>query len=154
MPYDPTAEQAAILAHDHRHHARVLAGPGTGKSATLVALVDHLLTGNHALRVKLLTFTRAATLLTTTNRSAVLSTNRTTGDEGDVLLRWIAIHSLWRAGFSIDAFGDTCSWDGGLDTAPGHRTTATQSSRNGFRHDPQEVTTHFINMTLRAALVN
>jgi superfamily I DNA/RNA helicase len=61
MPYDPTAEQTAILAHDHRHHARVLAGPGTGKSATLVALVDHLLTGNPAPRIKLLTFTRAAT---------------------------------------------------------------------------------------------
>jgi DNA helicase II / ATP-dependent DNA helicase PcrA len=61
MPYHPTAEQNAILAHDYRQHARVLAGPGTGKSATLVALVDHLLLGNPAPRVKLLTFTRAAT---------------------------------------------------------------------------------------------
>jgi DNA helicase-2/ATP-dependent DNA helicase PcrA len=61
MPYDPTAEQRAILAHDRHHHARVLAGPGTGKSATLVALVDHLLAGNPAPRIKLITFTRAAT---------------------------------------------------------------------------------------------
>lgn len=61
MPYDPTAEQRAILAHDRRRHARVLAGPGTGKSATLVALVDQLLAGNPAPRIKLITFTRAAT---------------------------------------------------------------------------------------------
>ena len=57
----PTPEQKAILGHDRAHHARVLAGPGTGKSATLVALVDQLLTGNPAPRIKLLTFTRAAT---------------------------------------------------------------------------------------------
>lgn len=61
MPYEPTDEQRAILAHDRRRHARVLAGPGTGKSATLVALVDQLLGANHAPRIKLLTFTRAAT---------------------------------------------------------------------------------------------
>src|ERR1700716_837416 len=57
----PTPEQAAILGHDANRHARVLAGPGTGKSATLVALVDQLLAGNPAPRIKLLTFTRAAT---------------------------------------------------------------------------------------------
>ncbi|MGH9398355.1 MAG: UvrD-helicase domain-containing protein [Terriglobia bacterium] len=61
MPYVPTGEQTAILGHDHHCHARVLAGPGTGKSATLVALVDCLLEGNPAPRIKLLTFTRAAT---------------------------------------------------------------------------------------------
>jgi len=61
MPYVPTEQQSAIIGHDYRRHARVLAGPGTGKSATLVALVDHLLQGNPAPRVKLLTFTRAAT---------------------------------------------------------------------------------------------
>ncbi|HME33536.1 MAG TPA: ATP-dependent helicase [Terriglobales bacterium] len=61
MPYVPTGEQTAILGHDYHRHARVLAGPGTGKSATLVALVDHLLEGNPAPRIKLLTFTRAAT---------------------------------------------------------------------------------------------
>jgi len=61
MAYLPTGEQTAILGHDHHRHARVLAGPGTGKSATLVALVDRLLEGNPAPRIKLLTFTRAAT---------------------------------------------------------------------------------------------
>lgn len=61
MPYQPTAEQTAILRHDHRQHARVLAGPGTGKSATLVALLDQLLAEHPAPRIKLLTFTRAAT---------------------------------------------------------------------------------------------
>jgi DNA helicase II / ATP-dependent DNA helicase PcrA len=61
MPYVPNDEQQAILAHDPEQHARVLAGPGTGRSATLVALVDHLLAGNQAPRIKLLTFTRAAT---------------------------------------------------------------------------------------------
>lgn len=61
MPYQPTAEQIAILGHDHHRHARVLAGPGTGKSATLVALLDQLLGRNPAPRIKLLTFTRAAT---------------------------------------------------------------------------------------------
>ena len=61
MPYEPTPEQREILAHDRRRHARVLAGPGTGKSATVVALVDQLLVGNPAPRIKLITFTRAAT---------------------------------------------------------------------------------------------
>jgi superfamily I DNA/RNA helicase len=61
MPYVPTGEQAAILGHNHHRHARVLAGPGDRESATLVALVDHLLEGNPAPRTKLLTFTRAAT---------------------------------------------------------------------------------------------
>jgi DNA helicase-2/ATP-dependent DNA helicase PcrA len=61
MPFRPTPEQTAILGHGVDRHARVLAGPGTGKSATLVALVDQLLAGNPAPRLKLLTFTRAAT---------------------------------------------------------------------------------------------
>ena len=61
MPIRPTDEQQRIVDHDCRGHAGVLAGPGTGKSATLVALVDRLMVGNPAPRVKLLTFTRAAT---------------------------------------------------------------------------------------------
>ena len=61
MPYNPTVEQTAILGHDHHRHARVLAGPGTGKSATLVALLDLLVGEEPAPRIKLLTFTRAAT---------------------------------------------------------------------------------------------
>jgi len=61
MAYKPTHEQQAILAHPIDRHARVLAGPGTGKSATLVALMDSLLEADPAPRIKLLTFTRAAT---------------------------------------------------------------------------------------------
>src|ERR1700694_137508 len=62
MPdFDPTPEQEAILNHNPERHARVLAGPGTGKSATLVALIDKLLATAPAPHIKLLTFTRAAT---------------------------------------------------------------------------------------------
>jgi superfamily I DNA/RNA helicase len=57
----PTLEQQSILDHDRDRHARVLAGPGTGKSATLVALINQLLANKPAPRIKLLTFTRAAT---------------------------------------------------------------------------------------------
>jgi superfamily I DNA/RNA helicase len=61
MAYNPTPEQRAIIAHDRHNHARVLAGPGTGESATVVALVEELLAENPAPRIKLITFTRAAT---------------------------------------------------------------------------------------------
>ncbi|MEW6216577.1 MAG: UvrD-helicase domain-containing protein, partial [Candidatus Bipolaricaulota bacterium] len=61
MTFTPTNEQRAIIAHDRSHHARVLAGPGTGKSTTMVALLDRLLSEDEDLRVRLLTFTRAAT---------------------------------------------------------------------------------------------
>ncbi len=59
--YEPTQEQQAILGHRANQHALVLAGPGTGKSATVVALLERLLASQTAPRVKLLTFTRAAT---------------------------------------------------------------------------------------------
>jgi DNA helicase II / ATP-dependent DNA helicase PcrA len=59
--FQPTEEQQAILRHDPTRHARILAGPGTGKSATTVALLDRLLGRDDAPRVRLLTFTRAAT---------------------------------------------------------------------------------------------
>src|SRR5438552_6445097 len=62
MPtFTPTLEQQAILAHRPGRHARVLAGPGTGKSATLVALVNELLGSSPTPRIRLLTFSRAAT---------------------------------------------------------------------------------------------
>lgn len=61
MPYNPTEEQQRILDYRCGSHARVLAGPGTGKSATLVALVDRLMAADPPPRAKLLTFTRAAT---------------------------------------------------------------------------------------------
>jgi DNA helicase II / ATP-dependent DNA helicase PcrA len=61
MPFEPNEHQRAILAHDVRRHARILAGPGTGKSATLVALLNAALRVENPPRVRLLTFTRAAT---------------------------------------------------------------------------------------------
>ncbi len=40
MAYDPTPEQRLILDHEPDRHGRVLAGPGTGKSATVVISCD------------------------------------------------------------------------------------------------------------------
>lgn len=57
----PSEEQAAILSHPFDVHGCVEAGPGTGKSATLVALVARLVGGECPPRIRLLTFTRAAT---------------------------------------------------------------------------------------------
>lgn len=59
--FTPTDEQRVLLAHDPQNHGRVMAGPGTGKSVTLVALLDGLLQKRTDLRIRLLTFTRAAT---------------------------------------------------------------------------------------------
>lgn len=56
-----TDEQAAVAEHDPSQHARVLAGPGTGKSFSVVALVERLSGTGPPLRVRLVTFTRAAT---------------------------------------------------------------------------------------------
>lgn len=61
MPFNPTPEQQAILRYALDRHARVLAGPGTGKSATVVKLLDDIMSRREPPRVKLLTFTRAAT---------------------------------------------------------------------------------------------
>ncbi len=61
MPdYEFTDEQRAILGHDGTLSARVLAGPGTGKSATMIAMLEQM-AGDIERKVKLLTFTRAAT---------------------------------------------------------------------------------------------
>lgn len=56
-----TSEQKAILRHPSTKHARVLAGPGTGKSFTVVMLLQQWLRSGGPSRIKLLTFTRAAT---------------------------------------------------------------------------------------------
>jgi hypothetical protein len=48
MAFEPTPEQEQILADGLGVHARVLAGPGTAKSATLVALIEQLLVGEEA----------------------------------------------------------------------------------------------------------
>jgi DNA helicase-2/ATP-dependent DNA helicase PcrA len=53
----PSPEQEAILMHPAGKHARVLAGPGTGKSATVIEWIAK----NPNIKAKLLTFTRAAT---------------------------------------------------------------------------------------------
>jgi DNA helicase II / ATP-dependent DNA helicase PcrA len=61
MAYEPTSEQQLILAHQPNRHGRVLAGPGTGKSATVVDLIHRLLARDPEPRIRLLMFTRAAT---------------------------------------------------------------------------------------------
>src|SRR3989344_3529830 len=57
MAFIATDEQDAILRHQMGQHARILAGPGTGKSATVIEWIAR----NPTIRAKLLTFTRAAT---------------------------------------------------------------------------------------------
>jgi superfamily I DNA/RNA helicase len=58
MPrFVPSEEQQSILQHAASQHARILAGPGTGKSATVIAWLAH----HRPERARLLTFTRAAT---------------------------------------------------------------------------------------------
>ena len=58
--FQPTDEQKAILDHDPAHHARILAGPGTGKSSTLVELLARLGGDGSSRRLRMLTFTRVA----------------------------------------------------------------------------------------------
>src|SRR5579863_929772 len=59
--FQPSEEQQRLLAHPVRQHGCVEAGPGTGKSATLVELVDRLSNEENSPKLRLLTFTRAAT---------------------------------------------------------------------------------------------
>lgn len=54
-------EQELIIAHELGRHGRVLAGPGTGKSTTVLELAKRLLNANPEAGVKVVTFTRAAT---------------------------------------------------------------------------------------------
>jgi len=60
MPWNPTAEQQQVIGHDATRHARLLAGPGTGKSATVIRMMLRISEETDA-KGKLLTFTRAAT---------------------------------------------------------------------------------------------
>lgn len=55
------AQQSAFVNHDPTECARVLAGPGTGKSYAAVQFLERLAKENPTLRVRMLTFTRAAT---------------------------------------------------------------------------------------------
>ena len=59
MAWPPTEEQQRVVDHDPSRHARILAGPGTGKSATVIRLMLRL--GAEGRHGRLLTFTRAAT---------------------------------------------------------------------------------------------
>lgn len=59
--YTPTPEQLEVINHDPDYNGRVLAGPGTGKSSTAVALVRRLAETHPSLRTRMITFTRAAT---------------------------------------------------------------------------------------------
>jgi DNA helicase-2/ATP-dependent DNA helicase PcrA len=54
-------EQAAFVAHGHSGHARLLAGPGTGKSFTSVEFLKELAQLDPKPRCHMITFTRAAT---------------------------------------------------------------------------------------------
>jgi DNA helicase-2/ATP-dependent DNA helicase PcrA len=58
MAWPPTEEQQRVIDHDPSRHARILAGPGTGKSATVIRLMLRL--GAEGKHGRLLTFTRAA----------------------------------------------------------------------------------------------
>lgn len=53
-------EQRAIVSHPRGRHARVLAGPGTGKSFTSVALFEELLVQEPGCRIQAVTFARTA----------------------------------------------------------------------------------------------
>lgn len=57
----PTPQQQAVVEHPANRHGRVVAGPGTGKSWTAIALLERLHAEDPDLRAGLLTFTRAAT---------------------------------------------------------------------------------------------
>ncbi len=57
-----TDEQLTVLGHPATEHGRLLCGPGTGKSITVVAYAKHLLRGGRPPKLRFLTFTRATTL--------------------------------------------------------------------------------------------
>ncbi len=62
MAFQSTPEQKRVIEHALPGHGRLLAAPGTGKSATTVALAERLLNGDgERPRLQFLTFTRAAT---------------------------------------------------------------------------------------------
>jgi superfamily I DNA/RNA helicase len=61
MSLEFTDQQKKVIDHDHKKNGVVRAGPGTGKSMTVVALAQRLAKEGKADGVKFLTFTRAAT---------------------------------------------------------------------------------------------
>jgi DNA helicase-2/ATP-dependent DNA helicase PcrA len=61
MAQVPLPEQEALIQHPPDHHGRVLAGPGTGKSSTVLRLAQALKASEPPIRARLVTFCRAAT---------------------------------------------------------------------------------------------
>ncbi len=61
MDIEFTKQQKKIIAHDPSRNGVVRAGPGTGKSITVVALAQRLAQEGKVDTIKFLTFTRAAT---------------------------------------------------------------------------------------------
>jgi DNA helicase-2/ATP-dependent DNA helicase PcrA len=57
----PLPQQSEVIEHPANRHGRVLAGPGTGKSTTVLRLGQRLLQEVPPIRVRIVTFTRAAT---------------------------------------------------------------------------------------------
>jgi len=55
-----TSEQLKILEHDPTKHACILAGPGTGKSSTVISYISKIYSKESNKIIRLLTFTRAA----------------------------------------------------------------------------------------------
>jgi DNA helicase-2/ATP-dependent DNA helicase PcrA len=58
---DWSEEQLQVIAHDASRHCRVLAGPGTGKSTTVIALAERIAQESSPHAIRMVTFTRAAT---------------------------------------------------------------------------------------------
>src|SRR6266550_2880477 len=56
-----TEQQQHVIHHDPTRHGRVVAGPGTGKSWTAIALLSQLHEAQPQLVLGLVTFTRSAT---------------------------------------------------------------------------------------------
>ncbi len=61
MEIEFTNEQLEVIKHDCARHCVVRAGPGTGKSLTVVALAQRIANEKNDEKIKFLTFTRAAT---------------------------------------------------------------------------------------------
>jgi DNA helicase-2/ATP-dependent DNA helicase PcrA len=63
MAFELTPEQLEVIKHKLPGHGRLLAGPGTGKSTTAIALLEKLLDDhNGQIKLKFITFTRASAL--------------------------------------------------------------------------------------------
>lgn len=80
----PSEEQRSLLQHPADAHGVVLAGPGTGKSTTVLQLVGRLAESSPDIKVRVITFTRAAT-------AELVAKIR---DEGGGLIEPVTVHSF------------------------------------------------------------